>query len=185
MDKRKRNVNFSAAEEELLVELVKKYQNIVENKKTDMVMWKEKEEWTALYRQHTALWKVKSTEYSDRNLKNEAYNVLIEKYKEVDPNADKEIVKKKINSLRTNYQKELKKVKASYKSGSGTDDIYVPPLWYYNELNFLQDQEVPVDGSSTIILQSEDETQDDGDLSINAQEQNIPEVIGSLIIYYK
>jgi len=138
-----------------------------------------------LYRQHTALWKVKSTEYSDRNLKNEAYNVLIEKYKEVDPNADKEIVKKKINSLRTNYRKELKKVKASYKSGSGTDDIYVPPLWYYNELNFLQDQEVPVDGSSTIILQSEDETQDDVDLSINAQEQNIPEVIGSLIIYYK
>jgi len=61
----------------------------------------------------------------------------------------------------------------------------VPPLWYYNELNFLQDQEVPVDGSSTIILQSEDETQDDVDLSINAQEQNIPEVIGSLIIYYK
>jgi len=44
MDKRKRNVNFSAAEEELLVELVKKYQNIVENKKTDLVMWKEKEE---------------------------------------------------------------------------------------------------------------------------------------------
>jgi len=26
------------------VELVKKYQNIIENKKTDMVMWKEKEE---------------------------------------------------------------------------------------------------------------------------------------------
>jgi len=44
MDKRKRNVNFSATEEELLVELVKKYQNIIENKKTDMVMWKEKEE---------------------------------------------------------------------------------------------------------------------------------------------
>lgn len=42
-----------------------------------------------------------------------------------------------------------------------------------------------MDGSSTIILQSEDETQDDVDLSINAQEQNIPEVIGSLIIYYK
>ncbi|KAL4149133.1 hypothetical protein QTP88_003142 [Uroleucon formosanum] len=128
-----------------------------------------------LYRQHTALPKVKSTEYSDRNLKNEAYNVLIEKYKEVDPNADKEIVKKKINSLRTNYRKELKKLKASYKSESGTDDIYVPPLWYYNELNFLQDQEVPVDGLSTIILQSEDETQDDVDLSINAQEQNISE----------
>ncbi|VVC33969.1 Hypothetical protein CINCED_3A019523 [Cinara cedri] len=36
----------------------------------------------------------------------------------------------------------------------------------------VKNQEVPVDGSSTIILQSEDETQD---LSINAEEQNIPE----------
>lgn len=44
MVKRKRNVKICAAEEELLVELVKKYQHIVENKKTDMVMWKEKEE---------------------------------------------------------------------------------------------------------------------------------------------
>lgn len=120
-----------------------------------------------LYRQHTALWKIKSSEYNDRNLKNEAYKVLTEKNKEVDPSADKEIVKKKINSLRTNYKKELKKVKASYKSGTGTVNIYVPPLWYYNELNFLQDQEVPVDGSFTIILQCKDETQDDVDVSIN------------------
>lgn len=81
-----------------------------------------------LYCQHTALWKVKSTEYSDRNLKNEAYKVLTEKYKEVDPSADKETVKKKINSLKTNYRKELKKVEASKKSGTGPDDIYVPPL---------------------------------------------------------
>jgi len=44
MDKHIRNVNFSATEEELLMELVKKYHNIIENKKTDMVMWKEKEE---------------------------------------------------------------------------------------------------------------------------------------------
>lgn len=44
MDKRKRNINFSVEEEELLVELVKKYKSVIENKKTDAVMWKEKEE---------------------------------------------------------------------------------------------------------------------------------------------
>lgn len=58
--------------------------------------------------QHAALWKVKSSEYSDRNLKNDAYKVLVKKYKEVDPKANKEIVKKKINSLRTSYRKQLK-----------------------------------------------------------------------------
>ena len=47
--KRKRNVNFCKTEEELLVELVKKYEQVIENKKTDAVMWKEKEScWTEL-----------------------------------------------------------------------------------------------------------------------------------------
>lgn len=40
--KRKRNINFTSSEEELLVELVDKYKHIIENKKTDMIMWKEK-----------------------------------------------------------------------------------------------------------------------------------------------
>lgn len=41
--KRKRNVNFNKNEEELLIELFVKYKQIIENKKTDLVMWKEKE----------------------------------------------------------------------------------------------------------------------------------------------
>lgn len=82
-------------------------------------------------------------------------------------------MKNKINSLRTNYRKELKKVKASYRTGTGTEDIYVPALWYYSELNFLQEQEVPVDGYSTITSENEIETQDNADVSVNAEEQNI------------
>lgn len=42
--KRERNVNFSRREEELLVELVISNKNVLENKKTDAVMWKEKED---------------------------------------------------------------------------------------------------------------------------------------------
>jgi len=41
--KRARNVNFSKREEELLVELVTANKDVLENKKTDAVMWKEKD----------------------------------------------------------------------------------------------------------------------------------------------
>lgn len=42
--KRERNVNFSRREEELLVELVISNKNALENKKTDAVIWKKKED---------------------------------------------------------------------------------------------------------------------------------------------
>lgn len=55
-------------------------------------------------------------------------------YKEMFPQANKDDVKKKFNFLRTNYRMELKKHVQSMKSGCGTDDIYQPTLWYYNEM---------------------------------------------------
>lgn len=49
-----------------------------------------------LYRDLPALWKVKSKEYHDREQKNTAYEILLEKYKEMFPEATKDDVKKKI-----------------------------------------------------------------------------------------
>jgi hypothetical protein len=54
--------------------------------------------------------KVKSKEYSDRVKKNLPYEHLITKLKETDPGANKEKVVKKINSLRSCFRTELKKV---------------------------------------------------------------------------
>ncbi|XP_073417762.1 uncharacterized protein [Dendrobates tinctorius] len=56
---------------------------------------------------------------------------------------DETIVRKKIQSLRTVYKKELIKVEKSRKSGAGTDEVYVPTLWYYDLLSFTRDQEIP------------------------------------------
>lgn len=42
--KRARNVNFCSREEELLIELVTANKHVLENKKTDAVMWKDKED---------------------------------------------------------------------------------------------------------------------------------------------
>ena len=72
-----------------------------------------------MYREYPCLWKVKNKEYSDRVQKNLAYEYLTTKLKEFDPDANKEKVVKKVNSLRSCFRKELKKVNDSKTSGAG------------------------------------------------------------------
>ncbi|XP_055614280.1 uncharacterized protein LOC129760649 [Uranotaenia lowii] len=98
-------------------------------------------EFIALYRSLPALWKVKSAEYKNRELKTAAYEILIRKMKQIEPNADRLIVRAKINTLRTSYRREMKKVRECIESDEGTGDVYVPGLWFFNELDFLRDQE--------------------------------------------
>ncbi|XP_066973287.1 uncharacterized protein [Macrobrachium rosenbergii] len=102
-----------------------------------------------LYKELPSLWKIKADDYNDHNKKREDYIILFKKYRERYPKAGVD-VKKKFNSLRTNFRKELKKVQSSKKSGAGSEDIYEPTLWYYIEMEFLQDQETPSESISTI-----------------------------------
>ncbi|XP_072377729.1 uncharacterized protein [Diabrotica undecimpunctata] len=99
-------------------------------------------EFIALYRELPEVWKIKSDEYKNRKLKNVAYEKLIEKLKEVEPNADRDMVRKKINVLRSGYRRELKKLNDSYNSGTGSESFYTPTLWYFDEIDFLRDQEI-------------------------------------------
>ena len=57
------------------------------------------------YTSFLCLWKIKSKEYSNRNIKDRAYEVLMEKMKEIDENANRDAVVKKINSLQSAYRK--------------------------------------------------------------------------------
>lgn len=75
---------------------------------------------------------------------------MVEKMKEIEPKMDRAMVHTKINAFRTSYRRELKKVKLSIKSGVGNDDIYKPNLWYFNELDFLRDQEGQMQGTFTM-----------------------------------
>ena len=79
-------------------------------------------EFVHMYREYPCSWKVKSKEYSDRVIKNPAYEYLRTKLKEIDPDANKEKVVKKINSLRSCFRKLLRKVNDSKTSGAGADD---------------------------------------------------------------
>ncbi|CAG4913747.1 unnamed protein product [Colias eurytheme] len=97
------------------------------------------------YRELPSLWNMKSKEYHDRKKKSIAYDMLVNKFRERYPNATKEDVKRKINSLRTCYRKELRKHLHSLKTG---DDVYEPTLYYYNEMRFLEEQESTSESSS-------------------------------------
>lgn len=115
-------------------------------------------EFIELYRSFPCVWKVKSAEYHDRIKKNKAYEALLVKYKEVDADGTVKSVKQKIDSLRGAFRKELKKVKESLKSGTGSDDTYKPHLWYYDNLLFLTDHETTRPGVGNVEDDDADES---------------------------
>ena len=103
-----------------------------------------------VYRALPSLWKVKSSDYNNRDKKKKDYEFLLKKYREKFPTAKMDDLKKKFNALRTNFRKELKKVDISKKSGAGTEEIYEPTLWYFDEMRFLIDQETPAESLNTM-----------------------------------
>lgn len=107
-------------------------------------------EFIELYRSYPCLWHVKSADYSNKIKKNEAYAVLVGKYREIDHTATRDSVVKRIASLRAAFRKEFRKLENSKKSGAGTEDIYKPTLWYFDNLMFLKDQDIPRTGTSTM-----------------------------------
>lgn len=111
-------------------------------------------EFIELYKTFPELWKVKSREYSNRDKKNVALNVLLSKLQQIEPNSTVVDVKSKINALRTSWRREHKKVLDSIRSGAGTEDIYEPSLWYYKQLQFIADQETPRPSISNVEEQS-------------------------------
>lgn len=108
------------------------------------------EEFIEMYRTHPCLWQVKNKDYHDRDKKEAAYKLLIAKLREIEPDANKAIVLKKINNMRSNVRKEKKKYEESVKSGTSPDDVYYIKLWYYDLFNFLNDQCTPRESSSNL-----------------------------------
>lgn len=112
------------------------------------------EEFIEIYRSEPCLWRVKSKEYHDREKRDAAYERLVIKLKELEPDATKKSVVKKINNLRSNVRKEKKKRDMSMKSGASTDNVYTSKLWYLDLFDFLGDQDTP--GASVSNLDDED-----------------------------
>uniref|UniRef100_A0A1I8P8H5 MADF domain-containing protein n=1 Tax=Stomoxys calcitrans TaxID=35570 RepID=A0A1I8P8H5_STOCA len=106
----------------------------------DRIFWSE---FLELYESMPCLWKVKCPEYNNRALKAKCYKRMVEKLKEVEPEATRENVVKKINVFRTNYAREMKKRKQT----ENYNEPFKTSLWYFDKLKFLEGVKQPVEES--------------------------------------
>ncbi|CAK1590956.1 unnamed protein product [Parnassius mnemosyne] len=127
-------------------------------------------EFIELYRELPSLWMVKSKDYSNRDLKSQSYEILVGKFKEVEPNADRDFVLKKIKNMRDVWRRQHEKIEKSLKSGMAVEDIPTPSLWYYDLLNFLKDQETTRSSITNIKIGNKDRGPVDEELGINRNE---------------
>ncbi|XP_025193021.1 uncharacterized protein LOC112593021 [Melanaphis sacchari] len=88
------------------------------------------------YKTCTCLWRIKDPDYKNKEMKNEAYESLLQLIKKYNENCTMDDLKRKIANLRTCYLREFKKVMDAKRYGG----IYEPSLWYYKSLEFLNDQ---------------------------------------------
>lgn len=99
----------------------------------------------SLYRECPELWKVKLRDYTNKNKRYLALQKILSVLKKYRPHYDEDKLKKKINILRTNFNKECQKIYRRQLHGGSSDDAE-PTLWYYNDMIFVKDQ-MAVDGS--------------------------------------
>lgn len=127
------------------------------------------------YRNHQCLWRIKSKEYSNKQLKDTAYEELVDLTKQAVPDCDLEFVKKKIDLIRGSFRREHKKVQTSMTSGAGTESVYTPKLWYYKLLLFLSEQD-EVQESKGNLTADIVEGNEEEEKSSNSRENNLNKV---------
>ena len=79
-------------------------------------------------------------DYFNCNKKNAALIQIKNVLKKIQTDITVEEIKKKINPLRTWFNREFRLIETKKKSGAAADDIPECSLWYYNDLFFIKDQ---------------------------------------------
>lgn len=90
------------------------------------------------------LWNTSDPDYKNKIKRNAALTKLLSIYEKIKPGATISDVRRKINTLRSNYRKELKRIEDSKRSGAGSEDVYSPTSWVFHALKFIARFEQPV-----------------------------------------
>lgn len=128
-----------------------------------MAITANKKFWTEfidIYRILPCLWNTKDENYNNRESRSLAWNKLVQKLQEVEPDANQDSVKRKINTFRSNFNREVRKIRQTQKEQPSEE--YNPTLWYFDHLSFLLNQEKYHNSSGIITI---DETYD-GDMTL-------------------
>lgn len=97
-------------------------------------------EFLALYQGMPELWDVHHLNYRNKELRNRAYELLERKLREIQPNATRTEVGRRINIFRTNYRREQMRILKQKELGLHSD-LCKPTLWFYDYMGFLLTQE--------------------------------------------
>ncbi|BFG01638.1 uncharacterized protein DMAD_01340 [Drosophila madeirensis] len=89
------------------------------------------EEFISCYRHFTALWDSSSSDYLSKTKKEPGYMELLKILRSINGECTLHDVKRKINSLRCCYRREIKKIESSKNN-------YRPRLWWFNLMDFLK-----------------------------------------------
>lgn len=107
-----------------------------------MAITANKKFWTEfidIYHSLPSLWNTKDENYNNRESRSVAWNKLVVKLREVEPDANQDSVKRKINTFRSNFNREVRKIRHTQKEQP--NELYNPTLWYFDHLSFLLNQE--------------------------------------------
>ncbi|XP_033237422.1 uncharacterized protein, partial [Drosophila pseudoobscura] len=97
-------------------------------------------EFLALYQGMPQLWDANHVDYRNKELRNKAYELLETKLREIQPNATRTEVGRRINIFRTNYRREQMRILKQKELGFHSD-LCKPTLWFYDYMGFLLTQE--------------------------------------------
>ncbi|XP_071653675.1 uncharacterized protein [Temnothorax longispinosus] len=89
------------------------------------------------YKEESCLYAINSPNYHNKHLRNEALKRVGDAVRVFKPHVTDKDCASKFHTLRSQYNIENAKVKRSKKSGTGTDNVYKPSLWYFEHLMFL------------------------------------------------
>ncbi|KAJ2952621.1 hypothetical protein O0L34_g6949 [Tuta absoluta] len=92
-------------------------------------------EFLQMYREFPCLWDNREILYTNREVRQQAYDVLLEKYRQLYDNATLKELKKRLENFRACFRREHKRVLLSKQNG----DEFTPTLWYYHMMTFLID----------------------------------------------
>ncbi|EZA52884.1 hypothetical protein X777_07702 [Ooceraea biroi] len=116
-----------------------------------MDLTKEQTKMLVLYEQHPCLYVQKSEDYHNRDKRLKALQTIAQQFHEMTGYiVSIDVIKKKIASLGTQYLEQINKIQKSKSSGAGTDDVFKPTWWLFEELSFLAPHIASRKGESSI-----------------------------------
>eukprot|EP00794_Sanderia_malayensis_P010569 gene10569-11690_t len=111
-------------------------------------------------RSRESLWNSKSERYKNRNVKKKEYAEIKDMLKDEIPLLDLPALKGKIQSLRTTFREEMRKVKKSQGTGSGSADVYLPKWRFFEECMFLEEVIISTRPSMSNVVANDDASND-------------------------